>query len=120
MPSPFTAEHVEEWKSFGPKLKGKPTPEQQLAAQERKKKCSEMKARLAEALNDPAWTEKKIEKELDRLVEAGNSAASEIPRPAYLDPPSGTRDFYPQEMRVQNWLFDKFRKSAHHFGFQDT
>mmetsp|Transcript_21954 Transcript_21954/g.52255 ORF Transcript_21954/g.52255 Transcript_21954/m.52255 type:complete len:544 (-) Transcript_21954:1398-3029(-) len=120
MSSPlFTAKLIEEWKSFGPKLKGKPTPEEQLAAQERKKKCSQMKARLAEEFNDPAWTEKKIEKELDRLVEAGDSAANEMLRPAYLDPPSGTRDFYPQEMRVQNWLFDKFRKSAHRFGFQE-
>jgi histidyl-tRNA synthetase len=115
----FTAEHIEEWISFGPKLKGKPTPEQQVAAQERKKKCSEMKTRLAEEINDPAWTEKKIEKELDRLVAAGDSAANEIPRPAYLDPPSGTRDFFPAEMRVQNWLFDKFRESARHFGFQE-
>jgi len=115
----FTAEHIEEWISFGPKLKGKPTPEQQVAAQERKKKCSEMKTRLSEEINDPAWTEKKIEKELDRLVAAGDSAANEIPRPAYLDPPSGTRDFFPAEMRVQTWLFDKFRESARHFGFQE-
>ena len=117
--SRFTPDHVTEWISFGPKLKGKPTPEQQAAAQERKKKCSEMKTRLAEEFNDPNWTEKKIEKELDRLVAVGDSAANEIPRPSYLDPPSGTRDFYPQEMRVQNWLFDKFRESARHFGFQE-
>ena len=47
MASPFTPEHVAEWASFGPKLKGKPTPEQQVAAPERKKKCTEMKGRLA-------------------------------------------------------------------------
>lgn len=115
----FTPELIEEWISFGPKLKGKPTPEQQVAAQERKKKCTEMKTRLEKEFNDPAWTAKKIEKELDRLVAAGESAANEVPRPAYLDPPSGTRDFYPQEMRVQNWLFDKFRESARRFGFQE-
>lgn len=119
MSSPFTAEHIQEWISFGPKLKGKPTPEQQVAAQERKIKCTAMKKRLAAELNDPAWTEKKIEKELDRLVAEGDKASNEIPRPAYLDPPSGTRDFYPQEMRVQNWLFDKFRTAARHFGFQE-
>ena len=113
----FTAEHIEEWKSFGPKLKGKPTPEQQVAAQERKKKCSAMKARLCEEFSDPAWTEKKIEKELDRLVAEGASATTV--RPAYLDPPSGTRDFYPQDMRVQNLLFDKFRETAKSFGFQE-
>ena len=72
MSSPFTAEHIQEWISFGPKLKGKPTPEQQVAAQERKIKCTAMKKRLAAELNDPAWTEKKIEKELDRLVAEGD------------------------------------------------
>jgi len=119
--SPFTPDHITEWTSFGPKLKvkGKPTAEQQLEAQERKKKCSKMKARLAEEFNDGDWTEKKIEKELDRLGEAGDSVADENARPAYLDAPSGTRDFYPQEMRVQNWLFEKFRESASHFGFQE-
>jgi len=118
--SPFTSDHINEWSSFGPKLKikGKPTPEQQQAAQERKKKCAEMKLRLVKEINDSNWTEKKIEKELDRLVENDDSAV-ETARPAYLDPPSGTRDFYPQEMRVQNWLFDKFRESARHFGFQE-
>ena len=118
MSSPFTEEQVAEWASFGPKLKGKPTPEQQIEAQERKKKCTEMKARLVKEINDPDnWTEKKIEKELDRLVEEG--LASTTPRPAYLDGPSGTRDFYPPEMRVQNWLFDNFRETARLFGFQE-
>mmetsp|Transcript_15702 Transcript_15702/g.25431 ORF Transcript_15702/g.25431 Transcript_15702/m.25431 type:complete len:541 (+) Transcript_15702:145-1767(+) len=119
MSSPFTEEHVAEWASFGPKPKGKPTPEQQIAAQERKKKCTAMKARLAKELNDPEnWTEKKIEKELDRLVEE-ELASSGTSRPAFLDGPSGTRDFYPPEMRVQNWLFDNFRETARRFGFQE-
>jgi broad specificity phosphatase PhoE len=65
----FTAEHIAEWASFGPPLKGRPTQEQHLAAQERKIKCATMKARLAREWNDPYWTEKKIEKELNRLVE---------------------------------------------------
>ncbi|KAL3936064.1 MAG: hypothetical protein SGBAC_008545 [Bacillariaceae sp.] len=116
MSSPFTAEHVAEWTSFGPKLKGKPTPEEQVAAKERKVKCTEMKKRLIAELSDPNWTEKKIEKELDRLAEEGGKAAE---RPEYLDGPSGTRDFYPSEMKVQNWLFDKFRESAKSFGFQE-
>ena len=118
MSSPFTPEHVAEWASFGPKLKGKPTPEEQVAAQERKEKCTEMKARLAKEFNDPVWTEKKIEKELDRLVEEGGKQ-EEAGRPEYLDGPSGTRDFYPPEMKIQNWLFDNFRESAMAFGFQE-
>ena len=119
--SPFTAEHIAEWASFGPRLKGKPTPEQQVAAQERKVKCTAMKKRLAEELSDPvAWTEKKIEKELDRLVEeAANNEAKTVPRPAYLDAPSGTRDFYPEDMMLRNWLFGHMRDVATAFGFRE-
>jgi len=36
-----------------------------------------------------------------------------------LDPPSGTRDFFPQEMRHQRWLFNKFREVAHAYGFSE-
>jgi len=117
--SPFTSEQVAEWASFGPKLKGKPTPEQQIAATERKTKCTAMKKRLADELNDPEnWTEKKIEKELDRLVaEAAEEAKN--PRPAYLDAPSGTRDFYPDDMMLRNWLFGNMRDVALQFGFRE-
>ena len=120
MSSPFTDEHVAEWASFGPRLKGKPTPEQQAAAQERKVKCTAMKKRLADELASPEWTEKKIEKELDRLVEEQASGATKAaPRPAYLDAPSGTRDFYPEDMRMRNWLFGHMRDCAKMFCFQE-
>lgn len=36
-----------------------------------------------------------------------------------LDPPSGTRDFFPVEMRQQRFLFNKFRETASLFGFQE-
>lgn len=36
-----------------------------------------------------------------------------------LEPPSGTRDFFPQEMRLQSWLFNKFRETATLYGFQE-
>jgi len=36
-----------------------------------------------------------------------------------LDPPSGTRDFFPEEMRQQRWLFDKFREVATSYNFQE-
>jgi histidyl-tRNA synthetase len=121
MASPLTPEHVAEWESFGPKLKGKPTPEQQIEAQERKTNCTAMKKRLAAELNDPNnWTEKKIEKELDRLVEeAADPSNKLIVRPAYLDPPSGTRDFYPDDMKIRNWLFGNMRAAALKFGFSE-
>jgi histidyl-tRNA synthetase len=119
MSSPFTDEHVAEWASFGPRLKGKPTPEQQVAAQERKLKCSAVKARLVAEIADPAWTEKKIEKELDRLVDEAASGNQANARPAYLDAPSGTRDFYPPDMRLRNWLFGHMHAVAKSFGFSE-
>lgn len=44
----------------------------------------------------------------------------EAPKSAIeLDPPSGTRDFFPDEMRQQRWLFDKFREVAKSYGFAE-
>ena len=39
---------------------------------------------------------------------------------AGLQPPRGTRDFYPDEMRRRNWLFDHFRTTAAQFGFEEV
>jgi len=36
-----------------------------------------------------------------------------------LDPPSGTRDFYPDDMRLRTYLFGKFREASVKFGFQE-
>jgi len=36
-----------------------------------------------------------------------------------LDPCQGTRDFFPEQMRVQRWLYDKFRETSAAFGFQE-
>jgi len=36
-----------------------------------------------------------------------------------LDPPSGTRDFFPEDMRLQSYLFGKFREVAGLYGFQE-
>lgn len=37
----------------------------------------------------------------------------------HLEPPSGTRDFFPAEMRQQRYLFDKFREVADLYGFSE-
>jgi hypothetical protein len=29
-----------------------------------------------------------------------------------LDPPVGTRDFYPEDLRLRSWLFHNFRETA--------
>ena len=37
----------------------------------------------------------------------------------HLQPPSGTRDFFPDEMRERNWLFGNMREVSRQFGFQE-
>ena len=36
-----------------------------------------------------------------------------------IQSPPGMRDFYPQDMRVQNWLFDAWRRASRAFGFSE-
>ena len=35
-----------------------------------------------------------------------------------LSPPRGTRDFFPEDMRLRNWLFDHFHAVSRLFGFE--
>ncbi|MEE2663280.1 MAG: histidine--tRNA ligase [Myxococcota bacterium] len=37
-----------------------------------------------------------------------------------LQAPRGTRDFYPEDMRFREWLFDHFRAVARSFGFEEV
>ena len=36
-----------------------------------------------------------------------------------LTPPRGTRDFFPDEMRLRNWLFGHFREVSRLFAFAE-
>jgi histidyl-tRNA synthetase len=37
-----------------------------------------------------------------------------------LQPPRGTRDFYPEDLRVRSWLFGHFREVARRFGYEEV
>jgi histidyl-tRNA synthetase len=37
-----------------------------------------------------------------------------------LTPPRGTRDFYPDDLRLRTWLFERFRGTALAFGFEEV
>ncbi len=37
-----------------------------------------------------------------------------------LQPPRGTRDFYPDDLRLRNWLFGHFSETARLFGFEQV
>lgn len=47
--------------------------------------------------------------------------AKKTSKQAKLDtnPPKGTRDFYPEDMRLRTWLFDQWRDVAKTFGFSE-
>mmetsp|Transcript_51148 Transcript_51148/g.121560 ORF Transcript_51148/g.121560 Transcript_51148/m.121560 type:complete len:534 (+) Transcript_51148:82-1683(+) len=40
-------------------------------------------------------------------------------QPINVEPPSGTRDFFPEDMRFRNWLFEKMRYVGKIYGFQE-
>ncbi len=37
-----------------------------------------------------------------------------------LQPPRGTRDFYPEDLRLRTWLFDHFRAVSRAFGYEEV
>jgi len=43
-----------------------------------------------------------------------------VARNQALQPPRGTRDFYPEDLRLRSWLFDQFREVARRFGFEEV
>ncbi|GMN39218.1 hypothetical protein TIFTF001_008447 [Ficus carica] len=56
-----------------------------------------------------------------------NVAAQTPPPPAAeelqkidVNPPKGTRDFPPEEMRLRNWLFHNFKEVSRLFGFEEV
>ena len=46
------------------------------------------------------------------------SKPQKLQRPKF-EPPSGTRDFYPTDMRLRDWLFGQWRDCARLFSFQE-
>lgn len=52
--------------------------------------------------------------------DVARASSGEDKQPALdLTPPRGTRDFYPAEMRVRNWLFGKWRQVSLGHGFEE-
>jgi histidyl-tRNA synthetase len=55
---------------------------------------------------------------LRKTTEEGNADSNKKPQEKLdTNPPKGTRDFYPADMRLRSWLFDKWRATARSFGF---
>jgi len=43
-----------------------------------------------------------------------------VARKQALQPPRGTRDFYPEDLRLRSWLFGHFREVARRFAFEEV
>ena len=58
--------------------------------------------------------------DVDVLSKTDANANQDRKRPELdRNPPKGTRDFYPQDMRLRTWLFDNWRDVAISFGFSE-
>ncbi|CAK9160781.1 unnamed protein product [Ilex paraguariensis] len=63
-----------------------------------------------------------------RSGRSGSLSSPPTPPPSVLDsvqridvnPPKGTRDFPPEEMRLRNWLFQNFREVSQMFAFEEV
>ncbi|XP_051138876.1 histidine--tRNA ligase, chloroplastic/mitochondrial [Andrographis paniculata] len=66
--------------------------------------------------------------EVDSNTRLGRSGSLASPPPQSdaaaqkidVNPPKGTRDFPPEEMRLRNWLFQNFREVSLSFGFEEV
>jgi len=55
---------------------------------------------------------------LDKTTNAdGTSGNKNLQEKLDTNPPKGTRDFYPADMRQRTWLFDQWRQTAATYGF---
>ena len=118
-PTDFQADEVETWKALMasalPKPKGKPSTEEQAAMKEQKTKEQAFLATVSARVGLPAGPA--FKKALTAAVETVGDGATVSAE--HLQPPSGTRDFFPDEMRERNWLFGNMREVSRQFGFQE-
>mmetsp|Transcript_19249 Transcript_19249/g.28745 ORF Transcript_19249/g.28745 Transcript_19249/m.28745 type:complete len:617 (+) Transcript_19249:103-1953(+) len=123
----FTADEVkqsQEIAAMASRPKGKPTPEEakKLKAQKAAKAKFFKAIRERLGLDPKSYNDKKIQKALESFIESSKKSSENEKkggRVISLEPPSGTRDFYPDEYRIQRWLFETMRKVAKLFGFQE-
>ena len=139
---PFTEQEVSAWgenkKIFDPRsLKGRPTPEQAALIKDRKKADKQLfdairaRAKAAlEALAEPVTeadkaTAKglkaivdKVDKGMGKELDKALVSHVEAQRVAFLQPPMGTRDWFPADMRFRNYLFGTFKEVALSHGFE--
>ena len=91
-----------------------------LSAEEKEARKAEKKAAKAaeKAAKEEAKRLRAEEEQKKRKLAGGVGFEVMQQPPVKLEPPSGTRDFYPDDYRLQTWLFDKFHAAARASGFE--
>lgn len=116
----FTSENLAAYRdlvaSEPAKPKGRPSDELKAQMLDFKQRKQAFLKGLKEQLGNTEVADKRLMKELDAAAASAGNDAEEEEREAFLAPPSGTRDFFPNgeggkdSMRFKTWLFDHFRK----------
>ena len=91
-----------------------------------------LKALLPESLQGPkrrTKEEKKAQKEQEQKAQSAgegrtSAAVTQVKSDGKqqamdLNPPRGTRDFYPEDMALRSWLFGQWRETARLYGFEE-
>lgn len=61
-----------------------------------------------------------VDKDLINKTSNNNNKKKQTKKPKLdTNPPKGTRDFYPEDMRLRTWLFDTWRDVAKTYGFSE-
>uniref|UniRef100_A0A6V2LPU3 Uncharacterized protein n=1 Tax=Ditylum brightwellii TaxID=49249 RepID=A0A6V2LPU3_9STRA len=114
--TPFTTEHITKWASFGPPLREKPTSADQIASlKQRKEQMNAMKKQLAEEINDKKkWSERAIERELDKLVSELEQVDTRPPYQLDNNHPDNILDHRSQNGPHLQYLWDHDKTSPLH------
>ncbi|KAJ8601917.1 hypothetical protein CTAYLR_008098 [Chrysophaeum taylorii] len=108
----FSEEDVALWKALTVEApKSEPTAEERQKLKGLKEREKKGKAEILERLGGGSKTRK--------AIEAAIAAANKEDPTFLLEPPSGTRDFEPADMRVRSWLFKKMKDAAVAFSFKE-
>jgi histidyl-tRNA synthetase len=60
-----------------------------------------------------------VDKDLMSKTKTGGKKKKKKQARLDTNPPKGTRDFYPEDMRLQTWLFSQWREVAKTYGFSE-
>lgn len=85
-------------------------------------RCSKTNAGTTTRLFATAGRVSNAVQDKDLLSKSSNDASSkqqQLPAKLNTNPPKGTRDFYPEDMRLRTWLFDQWRSVSKQYGFSE-